>query len=203
MSYTFDAEIRTDLGKGASRRLRREDKIPAILYGAGKDPVSLTLDHKKIIVAQEDEGFYTHILTLNIGGEKVEALVKDMQRHPFKPKVTHIDFLRVDASQKLHTKVPVHFINEEVIAKQGNVVAHQATEVEITCLPKDLPEFIEVNVADLEVGQTLHLSDLKVPAGVSLVELTKGEDHDQAVVTINASKVAVEAAEGEGEEAAE
>ncbi len=211
MSYTFDAEIRTDLGKGASRRLRREDKIPAILYGADQDPVSLTLDHKKIIVAQENEGFYTHILTLNINGEQVEALVKDMQRHPFKPKVTHIDFLRIKRGQKLHTNIPLHFINEEVITKEGNVVAHQATEVEIECLPKDLPEFIEVDVAGMEVGQTLHLTDLKLPAGVALVELTKGEDHDQAVVSINAPKKVVEeevtatdtTAEGEGEDAAE
>ncbi|MGB0988513.1 MAG: 50S ribosomal protein L25, partial [Pseudoalteromonas spongiae] len=107
--YTLDAEVRSDLGTGASRRLRRADKVPAVLYGAEKEAVSLTLAHNKVIKAQEDEGFYSHILTLNIGGEKVEAILKDIQRHPFKPKVMHLDFQRVDANHKIHTKVPVHF----------------------------------------------------------------------------------------------
>jgi large subunit ribosomal protein L25 len=198
--YTLDAEVRVDLGTGASRRLRREDKVPAVLYGADKEAVSLTLAHNKVLKAQEDEGFYSHILTLNIGGEKVEAILKDMQRHPYKPKVMHLDFQRVDASHKIHTKVPVHFINEEAATKGGNTVAHHVTEVEITCLPAALPEFIEVDVAALEVGATVHLSDVALPAGVVSVELAKGADHDQAVVTLNAPKGA--AAE-ETEEAAE
>ena len=205
MSYVFEAELRTDLGKGASRRLRREDKVPAIVYGADKEPVSIALDHNKIIEAQAEEGFYTHILTLNIDGSKTEVLVKDMQRHPFKPKVTHIDFLRVDASHKLHTKIPLHFAGEEAAVKKGGVIAHATTEVEISCLPKDLPEFIEVNVADMNVGDTLHLSDLNVPKGVELVELSKGEDHDQAVISLNAPKGGAsddDAAEDGSEEAA-
>ena len=151
--------------------------------------------------AQEDEGFYTHILTLNIGGESVEAILKDMQRHPYKPKITHLDFQRVDASQKLHTKVPVHFINEEKATKGGNTIVHQLTEIEITCLPARLPEFIEVDVATLAVGATLHLSDIKLPAGVVSVELAKGADHDQAVVSVNAPKAAP--AEESAEDAAE
>ncbi|CAM3772704.1 MULTISPECIES: 50S ribosomal protein L25/general stress protein Ctc [Pseudoalteromonas] len=199
--YKLDAEVRSDLGTGASRRLRRADKVPAILYGAGKDAVSLTLDHNKVLKAQEDEGFYTHILTLNIGGESVEAILKDMQRHPYKPKITHLDFQRVDASQKLHTKVPVHFINEEKATKGGNTIVHQLTEIEITCLPARLPEFIEVDVATLAVGATLHLSDIKLPAGVVSVELAKGADHDQAVVSVNAPKAAP--AEESAEDAAE
>ncbi|MDP4489716.1 50S ribosomal protein L25/general stress protein Ctc [Pseudoalteromonas piscicida] len=199
--YNLDAEVRSDLGTGASRRLRRADKVPAILYGAGKDAVSLTLDHNKVLKAQEDEGFYTHILTLNIGGESVEAILKDMQRHPYKPKITHLDFQRVDASQKLHTKVPVHFINEEKATKGGNTIVHQLTEIEITCLPARLPEFIEVDVATLAVGATLHLSDIKLPAGVVSVELAKGADHDQAVVSVNAPKAAP--AEESAEDAAE
>ncbi|ASD67902.1 MULTISPECIES: 50S ribosomal protein L25/general stress protein Ctc [Pseudoalteromonas] len=199
--YKLDAEVRSDLGTGASRRLRRADKVPAILYGAGKDAVSLTLDHNKVLKAQEDEGFYTHILTLNIGGESVEAILKDMQRHPYKPKITHLDFQRVDASQKLHTKVPVHFINEEKATKGGNTIVHQLTEIEITCLPARLPEFIEVDVATLAVGETLHLSDIKLPAGVVSVELAKGADHDQAVVSVNAPKAAP--AEESAEDAAE
>ncbi|MFY8272790.1 50S ribosomal protein L25/general stress protein Ctc [Pseudoalteromonas sp. SSDWG2] len=200
ITYTFDAELRAELGTGASRRLRRADKVPAILYGADKDAVSLTLDHNKIIQAQEHEGFYTHILTLNIGGESVEAILKDVQRHPYKPKITHLDFQRVDANSKIHTNIPVHFINEEAVAKKGATVIHQLTEIEITCLPKALPEFIEVDVASLSVGDTLHLSDVKLPAGVTSVELAKGADHDQAVVTVAAPKGA---AADDSEEAAE
>jgi large subunit ribosomal protein L25 len=199
--YVLNAEVRETLGTGASRRLRRADKVPAILYGAGKDAVSLTLDHNKVIQMQEDEGFYTHILTLNIGGESVEAILKDIQRHPYKPKVTHLDFQRVDASQKLHTKVPVHFINEAAATKGGNTIAHHVTEIEITCLPAQLPEFVEVDVAAIEVGATVHLSDITLPAGVVSVELAKGADHDQAVVTVNAPKGG--AAEETAEEAAE
>ena len=200
-TYTFNAELRTETGTGASRRLRREDKVPAILYGADKEAASLTFEHKEIIKAQESEGFYTHILTLNIAGEKVEAILKDIQRHPFKPKVTHLDFQRVDAAHKLHTKVPVHFIGEDVVTKAGNTVVHQLTEIEITCLPKSLPEFVEVNVADLVAGDSIHLSDLKLPAGVSSVELAKGADHDQSIVTVKANKAAP--AEEASEDAAE
>ncbi|WP_440053879.1 50S ribosomal protein L25/general stress protein Ctc [Pseudoalteromonas sp. T1lg65] len=199
--YKLDAELRSDLGSGASRRLRRADKVPAILYGAGKEAVALTLDHNKVIKAQEDEGFYTHILTLNVGGDAVEAILKDIQRHPYKPKITHLDFQRVDASQKIHTKVPVHFINEEKAAKGGNTIVHQMTEIEITCLPANLPEFIEVDVANVAAGETLHLTDVKLPAGVVSVELAKGADHDQAVVSVNAPKAAP--AEESAEDAAE
>ncbi|AXV65656.1 MULTISPECIES: 50S ribosomal protein L25/general stress protein Ctc [Pseudoalteromonas] len=200
-TYTYNAELRTETGTGASRRLRREDKVPAILYGADKEAASIVLAHKDMIKAQEDEGFYTHILTLNIGGESVEAILKDIQRHPFKPKITHLDFQRVDASHKLHTKVPVHFIGEEKVTKAGNTVVHQLTEIEITCLPKSLPEFVEVNVADLVAGDSIHLSDLKLPAGVSSVELAKGADHDQSIVTVKANKAAP--AEEASEDAAE
>ena len=203
--FNLDAEVRTDLGKGASRRLRREDKVPAILYGAGEEPVSLTLEHSKVLQAQEFEAFYSHVLTLNIAGKKVEALVKDMQRHPFKPKVTHIDFLRVDAKQALTTNVPLHFINEDIapaIKTQGGHAEHHVADVAISCLPANLPEFIEVDLTAVELGQTLHLSDLKLPKGVTLVELAKGADHDQAVVTVKAAKGGA-AAEGEDEAASE
>ncbi|MBD1581243.1 50S ribosomal protein L25/general stress protein Ctc [Pseudoalteromonas sp. S16_S37] len=199
--YTLNAEVRAELGTGASRRLRRADKVPAILYGADKEALALTLEHNKVIKAQEDEGFYSHILTLNIAGESVEAILKDIQRHPYKPKITHLDFQRVDANHKIHTKVPVHFLNEAKATKGGNTVAHHVTEIDVTCLPASLPEFIEVDVAALEVGATLHLSDIKLPAGVASVELAKGEGHDQAVVTLNAPKGA--ASEEATEEAAE
>ena len=205
--FNLDATVRTDLGKGASRRLRHADKVPAILYGGEEAPVALTLDHNKVIQAQEFEAFYSHILTLSIDGAEVQALVKDMQRHPFKPKVTHIDFQRVIAGEKLHTNVPLHFLNEEKssASKSGGIAEHHMNEIEITCLPKDLPEFIEVDVADLEMNVTLHLSDLTLPKGVSSVELAKeDETHDLAVVTFKKAKkaAAADAETADGEEEA-
>ncbi len=186
--FTLEAEVRTDLGKGASRRLRHANKVPAILYGEGQEPVSLTLEHKNVFRAQQEEAFYSHVLTLNVAGKPVECLIKDMQRHPFKNIVMHMDFIRIDANHALHTNVPVHFINEENVSKSGATIAHHVTEIAVTCLPKDLPEFIEVDLADLKVGQTLHLSDVKLPKGITSDELEKGESHDQAVVTANAPK---------------
>lgn len=186
--FTLDAEVRTDLGKGASRRLRHANKVPAILYGEGQEPVSLTLEHKNVFRAQQEEAFYSSVLTINVAGKPVECLIKDMQRHPFKSIIMHLDFIRINAKHDLHANVPVHFINEENIAKLGATIAHHVTEIAITCLPKDLPEFIEVDLANLEVGQTLHLSDVKFPKGVASDELAKGEAHDQAVVTANAPK---------------
>ena len=138
--FTLDAEVRTDLGKGASRRLRHANKVPAIIYGLGEEPVSITLAHNKVWRAQQEEAFYSHVLTLNVDGKSVEVLIKDMQRHPHKELVMHMDFLRVDAKQKVHTNVPVHFINEENITKAGATVAHHVTEIAITCLPSNLPE---------------------------------------------------------------
>ena len=152
--------MRKDLGKGASRRLRHADKVPAILYGAGQEPVSLTLAHNKVFQAQEFEAFYSHVLTLNVDGKAVEAVIKDIQRHPYKPKILHLDFLRVDAKQSLTKKVPVHFINEDSadsIKLEGGVVETHLADVEISCLPADLPEFINVDLNTVALGQTLHL----------------------------------------------
>jgi large subunit ribosomal protein L25 len=185
--FSLDAQVRTDLGKGASRRLRHADKVPAILYGGEDAPVALTLEHNKVINAADFEAFYSHVLTLNVDGKKVEALLKDVQRHPFKPKITHLDFQRVIAGQEVHTSVPIHFVNEQKCqaVKDGGIAEHHVTEVEITCLPKDLPEFIEVDMTAVEMGQTIHLSDLTLPAGVASVELAKDDEtHDLAVVTV-------------------
>ncbi|MCC5855870.1 MAG: 50S ribosomal protein L25/general stress protein Ctc [Idiomarina sp.] len=195
--YEFQAEIRNDLGKGASRRLRRENLVPAILYGGNAEAVSLTLQHDKVNNAADHEGFYSHILTLHIDGKKHQAIVKDIQRHPFKPKINHLDFQRVSAKEELHTNVPLHFLNEEAIQKTGAVIVHHLNDVEITCLPKDLPEYIELDLAGLEIGDNLHLSDIVVPKGVTLVELTRGDDHNQTVVTITAPKVEKEVSEDE------
>ena len=187
IDFTIEAELRTDSGKGASRRLRRADRVPAILYGGNKEAVALTLDFNKVNNMADSEAFYSHILTLVIDGKKQQAILKDVQRHPFKPKLTHLDFQRVEKGQKLHTHVPVHFINEAKafgVKEEGGVINHLLADLEIECLPKDLPEFIEVDVANLKLGETLHLSDLVVPKGVTLLELAKGADHDQAVVSI-------------------
>ena len=202
--FNLDASVRTDLGKGASRRLRREDKLPGIIYGGEEAPVSITLAHNKVLQASEFEAFYSHVLTLNVDGKATEVLVKDMQRHPYKPKIMHIDFQRVIAGQDVHTNVPLHFVNEETSAavKAGGVAEHHVTEIEVTCQPKDLPEFIEVDMSAIEMGQTLHLSDLTLPAGVSSVELAKNDEaHNLAVVTVKPAKGA--AAEDSEEEATE
>ncbi|GEA07694.1 50S ribosomal protein L25 [Alteromonas sp. KUL42] len=202
--FNLDASVRTDLGKGASRRLRREDKLPGIIYGGEEAPVSITLAHNKVIQAADFEAFYSHVLTLNVDGKAIEVLVKDMQRHPYKPKIMHIDFQRVIAGQDVHTNVPLHFVNEETSAavKAGGVAEHHVTEIEVTCQPKDLPEFIEVDMSAIEMGQTLHLSDLTLPAGVASVELAKNDEaHNLAVVTVKPAKGA--AAEDSEEEATE
>jgi len=203
-NFKLDASVRTDLGKGASRRLRREDKLPGIIYGGEEAPVSITLDHNKVNNSADFEAFYSHVLEINLDGKVVEVLVKDMQRHPFKPKITHIDFQRVIAGQDVHTNVPLHFVNEEASAavKAGGIAEHHVTEIEVTCLPKNLPEFIEVDMAGVEMGQTLHLSDLTLPAGVASVELAKNDEaHDLAVVTVKPAPKAADAEE-DGEEAA-
>ena len=205
-NFKLDASVRTDLGKGASRRLRREEKLPGIIYGGEEAPVSITLDHNKVNNAADFEAFYSHVLTLNVDGKATEVLVKDMQRHPYKPKIMHIDFQRVVAGQDVHTNVPLHFVNEEKSAavKAGGIAEHHVTEIEVTCLPKDLPEFIEVDMAAVEMGQTLHLSDLTLPAGVASVELAKDDEtHDLAVVTVKPAPKAADTEEGDEEAASE
>ena len=192
IDFVIHAELRTDTGKGASRRLRREEKIPAILYGANKEPLMLTVDHNKVNNMAQNEAFYSHILTIMVDGKKHQAILKDVQRHMFKPKLTHLDFQRVEKGQKLHTHVPVHFINEKTapgVKTDGGVVMHHIADIEVTCLPENLPEFIEVDVANMNLGDTLHLSDLTLPKGVESVELGKGETHNQAVVSIVAPRV--------------
>jgi large subunit ribosomal protein L25 len=188
----LDAELRTDLGKGASRRLRHANKMPAIIYGGDAAPISIMLAQNKFFKAQEQEAFYASILTIKVDGKEEKVIVKAMQRHSHKPIVNHADFLRVDANHELHTMVPVHFLNEDTNAalKSGGVISHNMSTIEVACLPANLPEFIEVDVVALEVDHTIHLSDLVFPEGVTSVQLAKGEDHDQAVVTIHAPKVA-------------
>ena len=203
-SFSIEAELRSDLGKGASRRLRHEEKFPAVVYGTGKDPVSITLDHKKFIHNLENEAFYSHILTLSIAGKDEQVILKDLQRHPAKPTVMHADFLRVSATEKLHLRVPLHFINAEECpgAKEGGLITHSVSEIEVACLPKDLPEYLEVDLSSLELDHSLHMSDIIVPAGVELVELAHGEAHDQPVASVHMPRGASEEEEEEAAAAA-
>ncbi len=204
VDFNITAEVRSDLGKGASRRLRHEGKVPAVLYGADKEPVSITLDHDDLFHHLENEAFYSHILNIDVAGSKEKAVLKDLQRHPAKPIILHADFMRVSDKEKLKMSVPLHFINEEQApgVKKGGLVTHNITEVEVQCLPKDLPEFLEVDLAGLDMEQILHLTDIKLPAGVELVELLHGEGHNQPIAAVHktrASKEAEEAGEGESE----
>ncbi|MCP3852836.1 MAG: 50S ribosomal protein L25/general stress protein Ctc [Gammaproteobacteria bacterium] len=183
-TFTLAAELRTDTGKGASRRLRHANRVPAIIYGLDKEPTMLTFRHDDIMHASEDEAFFSHILTLEFDGKSEQVIIKDMQRHPAKIQIMHADFQRIDATHALTVNVPLHFINEEgsVGVKAGGIVSHVMTELEVSCLPKDLPEFIEVNMEDIDVGGSVHLSEIQLPEGVSFASAI--EDNDQPVATV-------------------
>ncbi|HWP94951.1 MAG TPA: 50S ribosomal protein L25/general stress protein Ctc [Gammaproteobacteria bacterium] len=196
ISFTLTAEVRNDQGKGASRRLRRAGKVPGILYGAHKEPQLIAFDHHELERSLKNEAFYSHILTIKVGGEEQQAIVKDVQRHPAKPQITHIDLQRVSEHEEIRVHVPLHFINEGAaigVKQQGGVISHNLIEVEVACLPRYLPEYIEVDVKDLELGKALHLSDLKLPEGVRLVALSHGPEHDLPVVAIHHARVTTEA----------
>lgn len=184
---TLIAVARDDLGKGASRRLRRTGAVPAIVYGGAKNrkPASITLQHKELLKATENEAFFASVLSLEIDGKAEDVVVMDIQRHPAKPIIMHMDFERVNKSTVIHKTIPLHFINEEksdAIKLLGGIVQHNMTEVEITCKASALPEFIEVDMMNVELGAVLHLSDLNIPKGVELVALK--HDDDKAVVTV-------------------
>ncbi|MCW9058594.1 MAG: 50S ribosomal protein L25/general stress protein Ctc [Gammaproteobacteria bacterium] len=203
--FQLNAEKREDMGKGASRRLRRAGRVPAIVYGLDQAPEAISMTQNQVLKHLENEAFYSQIITVNLDGKSTQAVLRDLQRHPFKSYIVHMDLQRVDMNKPVHVHVPLHFINEEICVgvKAGGMVSHEVIEVEISCLPKDLPEFIEVDIANLNVGDSLHLSDLQLPAGTSLLELARGEDHDLAVVTIHAKKGGGEEVEGETEGEAE
>jgi len=194
ISFELNAEPRSDMGKGASRRLRHAGKVPAIIYGGSKDPEALTLSHNEVLRSLEHEAFYSHILTVKIGGSETQAILRDLQRHPSKAVILHMDLQRVSATEKLKTQVPVHLLGEEAApgVKEGGLVSHDLTEVAVECLPKDLPEYIEVDISALEIGESIHLSGLTVPEGVTLTELARGEDHDSSVVSIHVKRIVEE-----------
>ena len=190
--FEIQAEVREDMGKGASRRLRRlANLVPAIIYGGDKDPQPLSLIRKDFERALENEAFYSHVLSIKVGKTKEKAILKDLQRHPAKDSVMHADFLRVDDKVAIKVHVPIHFMNEETsigVKVQGGIVQHQTTDIEIVCLPGDIPEYIEVDMAEVETGQIVHLSEVALPKGVTSVALALGEDHDLAIASINAPK---------------
>ncbi|MBX3710670.1 MAG: 50S ribosomal protein L25/general stress protein Ctc [Lysobacter sp.] len=196
--HNISATSRKDEGKGASRRLRHAGLIPAVIYGGDAAPQSIQLEHEKTWLASQHEWFYSSILDLNVDGKVQKVLLRDLQRHPFKQILMHIDFQRVDENKALRTAVPLHFANEDKspAGKSAEVVVtHELNEVVVECLPKDLPEFIEIDLSALDVGQIVHLSDLKLPAGVSIPELKLGKEHDLAVVIAKHGKEEAEAAD--------
>ena len=207
--FELEAESRSDMGKGASRRLRRDGKVPAIMYGAEVDPQSITLVHSEIIKRLEHEAFYSHILTVNLDGKSTKAVLRDMQRHPAKPIIMHMDFQRVDENKAIHVNVPLHFVGADVApgVKASGMVSHELIGVDLAVLPAHLPEFIEVDISAMNIGDALHLSDLKLPETGVLVELGRGEGHDLPVVSIHAPRTGSDeeeqaAAPEEGGEAA-
>lgn len=191
-AFELNATARTDLGKGASRRLRRlADMVPAIIYGEGKAPANISIAHKDIQKALSNEAFFSHIITLSVDGKSEQVVIKALQRHPAKPRIMHADFQRVSADHAIVVAVPLHFINEEKckgVKLGGGSIIKNLNELQISCLPKDLPEFIEVDMTDLGVGESLHISQIVLPAGVTSVDLAHGHDADNAVVTVLAPR---------------
>jgi large subunit ribosomal protein L25 len=205
-THQISVQKRNDEGKGASRRLRRSGFVPAIVYGGETQPVSIQLSQNDVWLASQNEWFYSSILDLDLGGDVQRVLLRDMQRHPFKQLVLHLDFQRVNENEAIRVRVPLHFLNQEgspAGKASGVVITHELNEVEIACLPKDLPENIEVDLSALQTGDIIHLSELRLPAGVEIPELRLGKEHDHAVVVAKEMREEVEAAPAaEGEAAA-
>ena len=208
VDFVLNAKARSDIGKGASRRLRRLDnQVPAIIYGLGETPENISLASNELSHALENEAFYSHIIELSVDSKKQNVILKDVQRHPARIEILHADFLRVDLTQKLTIRVPLHFINEAEchgVKIEGGQISHSANELEVECLPGDIPEYLEVDMIEITLGQTLHISDVKLPEGVVSVALSHGEDHDLPIAAVVKSKAIEEdeevesAVEGEG-----
>jgi large subunit ribosomal protein L25 len=206
-THAINVEKRNDEGKGASRRLRRAGFVPAIVYGGELTPVSIQIQHKDVWLASQNEWFYSSILDLSLGGDVQKVLLRDMQRHPFKQLVMHLDFQRVNENEAIRVRVPLHFLNQEKSPAgktSGVVVTHEMNDVEISCLPKDLPEYIEVDLGEISLGDIVHLSEITLPAGVEIPELRLGKEHDHAVAVAKEIKEEVDEAQvlAEGEAAA-
>jgi large subunit ribosomal protein L25 len=189
--YVLNAQARELQGKGASRRLRNQGLVPAVIYGAGQDAQSISLRHNELIRNLQEEAFYSQIIVVDFGDRKEQVILRDLQRHPAKPIVMHADLLRIRDDDEVTVHVALHFLNEETsvgVKEQGGKISHNITEVEVSCLPKHLPEYIEVDLISLELNQILHMSDLKLPEGVSLTQLALGEEHDLPVAACHSTK---------------
>ena len=200
MQFEINAQARTLQGSGASRRLRRAGKVPAIIYGGEAAPQAIEIDHNDLLINLKKEAFHASILNIVLDGKKQQVLLRDTQRHAFKPLILHVDFQRLDATHELHIKVPLHFVNEETapgVKLSGGLVNHVITELDVHCLPKDLPAFIEVDLAALNVGDTIHLSQIKLPKGVKLVQHSADDSVVVGVVGKGGGSEEAEAAEGE------
>jgi len=204
MQLEFNANKRDGQGTGASRRLRRTGRVPGILYGAGAKPQSIDIDHNELFQLLRKEAFYSSVLSVNLDGAKEMCLLRDVQRHPYRPVILHADFQRVDATSKLHQKVPLHFVNADIspgVKLSGGMVQHVLTDLNVRCLAQDLPAFIEVDLKDMVQGHSLHVSELKLPAGVEAV-MHKGEDPVVATVIVRGGKADEEADAAAAAEAA-
>lgn len=188
--YELRGELREVGGKGAARRVRRDGMIPAVLYGAGKDAVSIKLNANDVHKRLENEAFFSHILDVTVGSEATQAVLKALQRDPASDRVVHMDLLRVSSTQEITMHVPLHFISEDISPgrKAGGVINHLLVDLEISCLPKDLPEYIEVDMSSMDIGDSLHLSELVMPQGVTLLAIAQNPEHDQPVVSIQHSQ---------------
>ncbi len=202
MAEDFDliAEFRDDIGKGASRRLRREGKVPAILYGGGRPPRNLAFDHNRVIQQLENESFYSSVLNVKVGDKEQAVILKDLQRHPARRQILHMDLQRIREDEEIRMNVPIHFLNEDIapgVKQGGGKVSHLMTDVEVVCLPKHLPEYLEIDIADVELNEMRYISDIPLPEGVTIPALAQGEEADQPIVSIQIIKeVVIEEEEG-------
>ena len=203
--FELVAESRADVGKGASRRLRRSGKIPGIVYGGENEPTMISMAHDDLFHHLEHEAFYSHILDLSVDGKSEQVVLKDLQRHVYKPEIMHVDFLRVSASEKLTMNVPIHFVNEEKCpgVKAGGIISHTMTELEIECLPKDLPEYIEIDMSAVELDASIHLAEINLPDGVEFYATKHGGDMSQPVVSVVMPRVSAAADEEDSGDDAE
>lgn len=191
IDFKLTAHAREERGKNASRRMRAAGQVPGVIYGGGEPPEAVTFEHDSLMHNLENEAFYSHILTVDVGGTSQKAILRELQRHPHKPTVLHLDLLRVREDTRINVHVPIHFINEDTchgVKLDGGVISHNMVELEVSCLPKDLPEFIEVDVQELKLNESVHLSGVQAPEGVTIVELSHGEGHDHTVVSIHAKR---------------
>lgn len=197
-SFEVEASVRHDMGKGASRRLRREKKVPGVVYGGKKEALSVTFEHKDLAKSLENEAFYSHILTLKTGTDSDMVILKAVQRHPYKPVIMHVDFQRINMNEKLHMHIPLHFVGADVApgVREGGVVSHIMSDIEVVCLPGDLPEFIEIDLSAMALNDLKHLSDLTLPKGVESVALN--HDDNKAVVSIHLPRIEEELVIEEG-----